>query len=86
MCCKVIVVKRNIQLKKTDVIYVESLNEEERQLSQIRVKADCNSDALLDTVCTYHKHFYIDSYSKHHMQQYFWKSQKIDSKLKSLCN
>ena len=30
------------------------------------MKADCNSDALLDTICTYHKHFYIDSYSKHY--------------------
>ena len=30
------------------------------------MKADCNSDALLDTVFTYHKHFYIDSYLKHY--------------------
>ena len=57
--------KKYSNLKK-DVSYAESLNEEERWLLQIRVKADCNSDALLDTVCTYHKHFYIDSYSKHY--------------------
>ena len=58
--------KKKYSTKKKDVIYVESLNEEERQLLQIRVKAYCNFDALLDTACTYHKYFYIDSYSKHY--------------------
>ena len=56
--------RKKYAFQKQALISTETLSDKEKQLLLIRVRADCNFEANLDTVCSFHKHHYVDAYSE----------------------
>ena len=55
--------KKAYPTQKQLLFATASLPEDDRQLLELRVNAECNAETELETVCMFHKYKFLDAYS-----------------------